>query len=167
MSENYNTAKMPDFDYESESDTLTIWGGGPAASGYDIIPGSLIIFFDYDHAKPVGFLLTPAARLLASRLPIKSIANIKPPQYPESPGLEIEYDPAKDTLWLGNSRPAETTHTLIKDAVEIWFQAGSENVQNQDGKTPSGVMIYNAVKHLEPAISAELAGTILPVKAAD
>ena len=166
MSENSSAAKMPNFDYESESDTLTIWSGGPAASGYDIIPGSLIIFFDYDHATPVGLLLTPAASLLASRLPIKSIANIKPPHYPESPGLEIEYDPAKDTLYLGNSKPAETACALIKDAEEIWFQAGRENIQNQDGKIPSGVMIYNALKHLEPVITAELAGTPAPVKAA-
>ena len=166
MSENSNTAPMPEFDYESESDTLTIWGGGPAASGYDLIPGSLIIFLDHDHATPVGLLLTPAVKLLASRLPIKSIANIKPPPYPESLNLKIEYNPAKDTLWLGNSRPAETACDLIKNAVEIWFQAGSENVQNQDGKIPSGVIIYNALKHLEPAIAAELTGTPAPVKAA-
>ena len=166
MSENSNAAPMPDFDYESESDTLTIWGGGPAASGYDIIPGSLIIFFDHDHATPVGLLLTPAAKLLASRLPIKSIASTEPPPYPKSLDLKIEYDSAKDTLWLGNSKPAETACDLIKNAIEIWFQAGSENVQNQDGKIPSGVIIYNALKHLEPAIAAELTGTPAPVKAA-
>ena len=164
MSENYNAAPMPEFDYESESDTLTIWGGGPAASGYDLIPGSLIIFLDHDHATPVGLLLTPAAKILAPRLPIKNIANIKPPQYPENLDWKIEYDSAKDTLWLGNSKPAETAHALIKNAVEIWFQAGSENIQNQDGKIPSGVMIYNAVKRLEPVISAELAGTLAPLR---
>ena len=166
MSENSNTAPMPEFDYESESDTLTIWGGGPAASGCDIIPGSLIIFLDHDHATPVGLLLTPAAKILASRLPIESIANIKSPHYPESLDLKIEYDSAKDTLWLGNSKPAETACALIKDAVEIWFQSGNENIQNQDGKIPSGVMIYNALKHLEPAIAAELTETPAPVKAA-
>lgn len=167
MSENSNAAIMPNFDYESESDTLTIWGGGPATSGFDLIPGSLIIFFDHDHAAPVGLLLTPAAKILASRLPIKSIANVKPPHYPENLDWKIEYDSAKDTLYLGNSKPAETVCALIKDAVEIWFQAGSENIQHHDGKIPSGVMIYNALKHLEPAIAAELAGTPAPVKAAN
>lgn len=163
MSENSNGARMPEFDYEGESDTLTIWGGGSAASGFDIIPGSLIVFFDYDCATPVGLLLTPAAKLLGSRLPIESIANIEPLHCLDRPGLKIEYDPANDTLWLGNSRPAETAGVLIKGAVEVWFQAGGENVQHENGKIPSGVMIYDAVKRLEPVILAELAGMVASV----
>ena len=45
MSGSFNGGKMPLFDYERESDTLTIWNGGQAAGGFDITPGFLIAFF--------------------------------------------------------------------------------------------------------------------------
>ena len=152
-----DNATFPEFDYESESDTLTIWGGGVAGSGFDITHGFLILFLDYDHATPVGLTLSPAAKLLAPHLPIKSIADIEPASYRDKLDLRVKYDSEKDTLWMGNSRPAEICCILIDGAVEIWFQAGSESVLDSDGKIPSGVMVYDAVKHIEPAILAELA----------
>ena len=157
MTEFQGDTTFPEFDYESESDTLTIWGGGVAGSGFDITYGILILFLDYDHATPVGLTLSPAAGLLAPHLPIKAIADTEPVPYRDDLDLKVKYDPEKDTLWMGNSRPAETCRTLIDGAVEIWFQAGSESVVESDGKIPSGVMVYNAVKHIEPAILAELA----------
>lgn len=157
MTESSGCAAFPEFDYESESDTLTIWGGGQARSGFDITRGILILFLDYDHATPVGLILTPAAKLLAPHLPIKSIANIEPASYRHNLDLTVKYDSEKDTLWMGNSRPSETCCALIDGAVEIWFQEGIESVLESDGKIPSGVMVYNAVEHIEPAILAELA----------
>lgn len=157
MTESLGDATLPEFNYESESDTLTIWGGGQAGSGFDITRGILILFLDFDHATPVGLTLSPAAKLLTPHLPIKSIANIEPASYRNHLDLKVKYDSEKDTLWMGNSRPAETCSTLIDESVEIWFQAGSDSVLDSDGKIPSGVMVYNAVKHIEPAILAELA----------
>ena len=157
MTEFLGDGTFPEFDYESESDTLTIWGGGQAGSGFDITRGIFILFLDYDHATPVGLTLSPAAKLLAPYLPIKSIANIKPALYRDDLDLKVKYDCEKDTLWMGNSRTAEIRSTLIDGAVEIWFQAGSDSVLDSDGKIPSGVMVYDAVKHIEPAIVAELA----------
>lgn len=157
MTEFSGDAKFPEFDYESESDTLTIWGGGPAGSGFDITRGILILFLDYDHATPVGLTLSPAVKLLAPHLPIKSIANIEPASYRDNLDLRVKYDCEKDTLWMSNSRPAETYCTLMNGSVEIWFQAGSESVLESDGKIPSGVMVYNAIKHIEAAILADLA----------
>ena len=159
MSGSFNGGKMPLFDYERESDTLTIWNGGQAAGGFDITPGFLIVFFDYDYATPIGLSLTPAAKLLGKRLPIESIANTGAAHYRNKLDLKIEYDAAKDTLWLVNSRPTEISCPLIKDAVTVWFQAGGENVQNKNGKIPSGIVIYDAVKRLEPVILADLAET--------
>lgn len=157
MTESSGDPTFPEFDYESESDTLTIWGGGQAGSGFDITHGILILFLDYDHATPVGLILSPAAKILTPHLPIKSIANVEPASYQDYLDLKVKYDSKRDTLWMGNSRPAETCCTLIDGAVEIWFQAGSESVLNSDGKIPSGVMVYDAVKHIEPAILADLA----------
>ena len=119
MTEFQGDATFPKFDYESESDTLTIWGGGVAGSGFDITYGILILFLDYDHATPVGLTLSPAAELLTPHLPIKSIANIEPAPYRDDLDLRVTYDSEKDTLWMCNSRPAETYCTLIDGAVEI------------------------------------------------
>jgi hypothetical protein len=158
MSGNSAAEKMPEFDYESESDTLTIWGGGPAGGGgFDITRGVLIVFFDYDHATPVGLMLCGAAKLLGPHLPIKSIANAEPASYRDKIDLKIDYAAANDTLWMSNSRPADVAYPIIDDAVIVYFEAGSENITEEDGKIPSGVMVYDAVKRIEPAILTDLA----------
>ena len=147
-----------EFDYETESDTLTIWDGGPAGGGgFDITYGVLIVFFDYDHATPVGLTLTDAAGLLVPYLPIECIANVEPASHRDKLDLKIEYNAANDTLWLGSSRPAQIAYPMIDSTVEVYFQAGSENILEQDGKIPSGVMIYDAAKRIESAVLAELA----------
>ena len=158
MNDSFNGKILPDFDYESESDTLTIWDGGPAGGGgFDIANNVLIIFFGWDHSTPVGLMLSPAAGLLAPHLPIECIANAEPSEYRDNLDLKIEYNAADDTLWMGNSKPAQMSYPILEGAVEVYFQAGSNNVLEKDGKIPSGVMVYNAVKHIEPAIMLDLA----------
>ena len=147
-----------EFNYETESDTLSIWDRASAGGGgFDITYGVLIVFFDYDHSTPVGLTLTDAAGLLGPYLPIECIANVEPVQYHDRLDLKIEYNAANDTLWLGNSRPAQVAYPMLDGAVEVYFQAGSENVLNPDGKIPSGVMIYDAAKRIESAVLADMA----------
>ena len=146
------------FNYETESDTLTIWDGGPAGGGgFDITHGVLIVFFDYDHATPVGLTLTDAIDILGLHMPIERLSNAEQPVNLEGVDLKIEYDAANDSLWLGSSRPAQIAYPLLDNTVDVYFQGGSESVLNPDGKIPSGVRIYDAAKRIESAVLADMA----------
>lgn len=158
MNDSFNEKLLPKFDYECESDTLTIWEGGSAGGGgFDITRNLLVVFFDHDHSTPVGIVLSPAAGLLASHMPIQCIANTEPIGRGGDLDLQIKYNAADDSLWLGNSRPSQTAYPMLKGEVQVYFQAGSDSVLERAGKIPSGVMIHNAVKNIEPAILADLA----------
>ena len=102
-------------------------------------------------------MLSPAAKLLAPHLPIEAISHAGPVTYLDKLDLKISYDAAADTLWMGNSRPADISCPIVEDVIILYFQADSEDESRQGVKIPSGVMVYNAVKHIEPAILAELA----------
>ncbi len=158
MSDSFEGRISPDFDYEFESDTLTIWDGGVAGGGgFDITRNILIVFFASDHSTPVGVTLSPAAGLLASHLPIECIADAESIENRDMLDLTIEYNAVDDTLWLGNSRPAQFSCPILRGTVEVHFQAGSNNVLEMGGNIPSGVMIHNAIKHIESAILNDLA----------
>lgn len=148
--------------YEGESDTLWIGNGRPGSIGFDITHNVLISFFDTGAADPnsripIGLMLSPAAALLSPHLPIAAIAgtgSVTP--CPDKPGLEIRYDAANDTLWMGNGKPADTSIPIVENAAVLYFDAGSEKLSERSIKTPSGVMFYDAVKRLEPAIMADI-----------
>ena len=142
--------KNLEISYDGEGDTLWINNGGLAPSGHDIVRNVLIPFFDYD-GTPSSLLLFDAAELLASHLPIEAIANAGPSANRDAMDLEISYDAGEDTLWMGNGKPAPKSAAIVDSAVVLYFY-------EEDGwQIPSGVTIYNAVKHIEPAILAELA----------
>ena len=91
-----------EFNYETESDTLSIWDRASAGGGgFDITYGVLIVFFDYDHATPVGLTLTDAAGLLGPYLPIECIANVEPVQYHDRVGLENRIQCSQRYLMAG------------------------------------------------------------------
>ena len=158
MTDSMDGKVFREFSYETESDTLTIWDGGPAGGGgLDIVLGVLIVFFDYNHATPVGLTLTDAVDILGHCLPIKCIDNEEQTANLEKLDLKVEYIAANDSLWLGSSKPAQIAHPLLDRTVEVYFQAGSESILSPDGKIPSGVMIYDAAKRIESAILADMA----------
>lgn len=158
MTDSLGSKIFREFNYEIESDTLTIWDGGPAGGGgFDITFGVLIVFFDYDHSTPVGLTLTDAVDILGPHLPIECIANAEQTVNLEKLDLKIEYNATNDSLWLGSSIPAQIAYPMLDRTVEVYFQAGSESILNPDGKIPSGIMIYNAAKRIESAILADMA----------
>ena len=143
-------SKKLEISYDGEGDTLWINNGGLAPSGHDITRNVLIPFFDYDDT-PTSLLLFDAAELLAPHLPIEAIANAGPPSHRDAIDLQISYDSAEDTLWMGNGKPTPISAAIVEGAVVMYFY-------EEDGwRIPSGVAIYNAVKLIEPAILAELA----------
>ena len=155
-------SKELEISYDGEGDTLWMGNGRPGSIGFDITHGVLIPFFDTDGVDPnsripIGLLLFDAAELLAPHLPIEAIAHAGPVTYLDKLDLKISYDAAADTLWMGNSRPADISCPIVEDAIILYFQANSEAESRQGIKIPSGVMVYDAVKHIEPAILAELA----------
>ena len=157
MTESMTGKAFREFNYETESDTLTIWDCGPAGGGgFDIVPGVLIVFFDYDHTTPVGLVLTDAVDILGPCLPIECIANEEQTSNREKLDLKIEYNATNDSLWIGSSKPAQIAYPLLDRTVEVYFQAGNGNILNSDGKIPSGVMIYDAAKRIESAILADI-----------
>ena len=148
--------------YECESDTLWIGNGRPGSIGFDITHGVLIPFFDTDGIDPnsripIGLMLSPAAGLLAPHLPIEAIASAEPVSCPDRLDLEIRYNSSDDALWMGNGRPADTSIPIVEEAVILYFEAGSERRSKKGIKAPTGVMVYDAVKHIEPAILADIA----------
>ena len=148
--------------YECESDTLWMGNGKPGSIGFDITHGILIPFFDTDGVDPntrvpIGLMLSPAARLLATHLPIKAIADTEPVKYLDRLDIEIKYDTSDDILWMGNGKQTGSAIPIVENTVVLYFEEGSERLSEKGIKTPAGVMVYNAVKHIEPAILAELA----------
>lgn len=142
-------SKKLEISYDGEGDTLWINNGGLAPIGHDITHNVLIPFFDYDYT-PTSLLLFDAAELLAPHLPIEAIANASPPSHRDPIDLQIRYDPSEDTLWMGNGKPTPISAPIVEGSVVLYFY-------EEDGwRIPSGVTIYNAVKHIEPAILAEL-----------
>ena len=161
MSDESGNANL-EIEYEGESDTLWIGNGRPGSIGFDITYGILIPFFDTDGVDPnsripIGLMLSPAAGLLAPHLPIESIANAEPVSYLDKLELTIRYDAANDTLWMGNGEPADTSIPIVENAVVLYFDADSKKYSKKGIKRPTGVMVYDAVKHIESAILAELA----------
>lgn len=150
MSGEGDYSKKLEVTYDGEGDTLWINNGGLAPIGHDITRNVLIPFFDYDYT-PTSLLLFDAAELLAPHLPIEAIANTSPSSPRDAIDLQIRYDDAEDTLWMSNGMPTPISSALVDGAVVLYFY-------EEDGwRIPSGVAIYNAVKHIEPAILAELA----------
>ena len=150
MSSEDGYSKKLEISYDGEGDTLWINNGGLAPIGHDITRNVLIPFFDYDYT-PTSLLLFDAAELLALHLPIETIANASPSSRRDAIDLHIRYDSANDTLWMGNGKPTLISAPIVEGAVVLYFY-------EEDGwRIPSGVAIYNAVKHIEPAILAELA----------
>lgn len=148
--------------YEGESDTLWIGNGKPGSIGFDITHGILIPFFDTDGVDPnsrvpIGLMLSHAARLLAPHLPIEAIADAAPVTYLDRLDIKIKYDSGDDVLWMGNGKQTGSAAPIVENTVVLYFEDGSEKRSNRGIKTPAGVMVYNAVKLIEPAILAELA----------
>lgn len=144
-----------EIEYEGESDTLWIGNGRPGSIGFDITHGILIPFFDTDGIDPnsripIGVMLSPAAGLLSPHLPIEAIANAEPVSHLDRLDLEIRYDAATDTLWMGNGMPTPISTAIVDGVIVLYFY------EEDDWRIPSGVSIYNAVKHIEPAILADL-----------
>ena len=153
---NRNGDAILEIEYEGESDTLWIGNGRPGSIGFDITHGILIPFFDTDGVDPnsripIGLMLSPAAGLLAPHLPIQSIANAEPVSRPDKLDLKIRYNADNDTLWMGNGMPTPISEAIVEGAVVLYFY------EEGGWRIPSGVTVYNAVKHIEPAILAELA----------
>ena len=151
-----------EIEYESESDTLWLGNGRPGSIGFDITRGVLIPFFDTDGVNPnsripIGLMLSPAAKLLAPHLPIEAIAHAAPVTYLDRLDIEIKYDSGDDVLWMGNGKQTGSTAPIVENTVVLYFEDGSEKRSKRGIQTPAGVMVYNAVKHIEPAILAELA----------
>ena len=57
MTESMTGKAFREFNYETESDTLTIWDGGPAGGGgFDIASGVLIVFLTMTTPPPLDWL---------------------------------------------------------------------------------------------------------------
>ena len=148
--------------YEGESDTLWIGNGKPGSIGFDITHGILIPFFNTDGVDPnsrvpIGLMLSPAAGLLAPHLPIKAIADTEAVPYLDRLDIEIKYDPTGDALWMGNGKQTDSSVPIVENTVVLYFEKGSEKHSKKGIKTPAGVMVYNAVKHIKAAILADQA----------
>ena len=67
--------------------------------------------------------------------------------------LEIDYDDENDTLWIGNGRPAPRGFDIVENSIIVFFE--------EDGVTPSGIMLFDALELLGPHLSGKLQGTLV------
>ena len=66
--------------------------------------------------------------------------------------LEIDYDKDNDTLWIGNGRPAPRGFDIVENSIIVFFE--------EDGVTPSGIMLFDTLALLGPHLSDKLQGTL-------
>jgi hypothetical protein len=71
---------------------------------------------------------------------------------PDLRKLEIDYDEENDTLWIGNGRPTPRGFDIVENSIIVFFE--------EDGVTPSGVMLFDTLELLGPHLSGKLQSTL-------